>query len=141
MKRDARLHGLTTDHHHALRLAWDVRHATPSAELAARVGDAFHRELLPHFDAEERLLLPLLRARGEGALADRTLHEHARLRALVAAVAEAPDRLPEFAETLTAHVRFEEGELFPAAERVMTDGELEAVARHVPKERPRGGAA
>ena len=135
MKRDPRLHGLTSDHHHALRLAWDVRHGTRDPQMAARVVEVFTAELAPHFDAEERLLLPGLVARGGHALADRTLAEHAVLRGLVARVVREPSCLAEFAQRLTAHVRFEEGELFPACERLLTAEELAAVAREVPKHR------
>ncbi len=135
MKRDPRLHGLTSDHHHALRLAWDVTHGTHDARMAARVVEVFTAELAPHFDAEERLLLPGLKARGGQVLADRTLEEHAVLRGLVARLAQEPSCLGEFAARLTAHVRFEEGELFPACERLLTGDELAEVARQAPKQR------
>lgn len=135
MKRDVRLHGLTSDHHHALRLAWDVSHGRADAAMAARVAAAYASDLAPHFAAEEQLLLPHLAARGAQPLVDRTLADHGRLKALVAQASADPTCLGEFAECLTAHVRFEEGELFAACERLLTADELEEVARRVPKAR------
>ena len=133
MKRDARLHGLTSDHHHALRLAWDIRHGTPDLAMATHVAGTFDRELAPHFEAEECLLLVHLGPRGGQALVERTLADHAALRALVARAQDDPSCLGEFADRLTSHVRFEEGELFPACERLLTDEELGEVGRQVPK--------
>jgi hemerythrin-like domain-containing protein len=126
MKRDPRLHGLTTDHHHALRLAFDVRTACASGRdspvLAARVAAAYEAELGPHFDVEEEVLLPALAAAGEQALVDRTHAEHAALRALVAAAGRGETSgLAEFARLLHDHVRFEENELFPACEAGWVD--------------------
>lgn len=135
MKRDARLHGLTSDHHHALRLAWDVRHGAQDRAMAIRVAEAFERDLAPHFAAEERLLLPPLAARGAQAIVDRTLTDHAELRALATRAQTEPACLADFAERLTTHVRFEERELFAACERLLTAAELDEVARQVPKRR------
>jgi hypothetical protein len=141
MKRDPRLHGLSSDHHHALRLAWDIKQAAQQgaldAALLARVRATFDAELVPHFSVEEEVLLTALGASGapEAApLAERTLADHAGLRAELAA-AEAGDlaRLVAFGERLTAHVRFEEGELFPACERLLPDAVLDEAARRAPK--------
>ena len=65
MKRDPRLRPLSRDHHHALALA---RRATlaatdrnPGAPRDAwdEVVQKFDDELLPHFEIEERFLLPV----------------------------------------------------------------------------------
>ena len=137
MKRDTRLHGLSSDHHHALRLAFDIReaaqhgHLTP--ELLARVGEVFTTELLPHFDVEESVLLEGLDAVGEHALAARTRREHAELRAELAAAQADLSRLATFADRLTAHVRFEEGELFAACEARLPAAVLDEAQRRAPK--------
>lgn len=119
MTRDARLHGLTSDHHHALVLARRVarEHAVGGAELVHAVCEAFERELAPHFAVEEEVLLPARAEVGASDLAERTREEHAMLRGHLAA-AEAGDagRLADFAALLERHVHFEENELFPATE-------------------------
>jgi len=134
MNRDARLHGLTSDHHHALVLARRVarEHATSGAALVRIVREAFERELAPHFAVEEEVLLPALAEAGASDLVDRTREEHAMLRGhLAAVVAGDVARLADFAALLERHVRFEENELFPAAER-LADEVLEAVAGRRP---------
>ncbi|EXI84561.1 MAG: hypothetical protein AW11_03799 [Candidatus Accumulibacter regalis] len=72
--------------------------------------------LEPHFRSEESGLLPAMLA-GEEALVARTLREHAELRALVGRLPDADaTTLLSFADLLSAHVRFEERELFAAAQ-------------------------
>jgi hypothetical protein len=128
MKRDARLHSLSADHHHALVIARDLERAA-DAGVAAALRARFDRDLAPHFALEERLLLPALRAAGLDALTERTLGEHRALREHLEA-AEGGDlgRLRAFAALLTEHVRFEERELFPACEESVPAAVLDDVA-------------
>lgn len=124
MRRSEALIELSREHHGALSLAQRARLVAGNGDaaavegIAAKVGERFRTELLPHFEEEERWLLPLLRQQGETALAERTLAEHAEL-AQLAERLRLPSRegLLAFADALTRHVRFEERELFPAAER------------------------
>lgn len=130
MKRHPQLLELSREHHGALKLARHARLAAESgrgeeiARLAQRVVALFARELEPHFQVEEREVLPLLAAAGEGLLVERTLAEHAELRALADRL-QVPDAatLARFAELLLAHVRFEERELFEAAQRSLPDAD------------------
>ena len=132
MKRHPQLQPLSDDHHAALVLARDLRRAGEGADaaaLAALWGGAqarFARELEPHFRVEERVLFPALEAAGEPALALRAVREHARLRELIAGAGGAAPAVA-FGELLHAHVRFEERELFPLAERVLGAEALAAV--------------
>jgi uncharacterized protein YeaO (DUF488 family) len=114
MKRDPRLHGLSSDHHRALALARALR-----AEGATLAG--VMAELEPHFRIEEDVLLPALDAAGERALADRVREDHAFLRTCPAPAA--------FAARMADHVRFEERELFPRCEAVLDGAVLDEVAR------------
>lgn len=89
--------------------------AAQIGETCRRVSDAFAAELEPHFQFEERELLPVASA----ALAERTLAEHRRLRVMVEALRQHCDAgtLRDFGDSLVAHVRFEERELFPMLEK------------------------
>lgn len=124
MKRHDRLQDLSREHHAALRLALNARRAAASGDpahilaLAQLCRTAFAAELEPHFVLEETTLLPLLIQAGEQTLVARTDREHAELRALVTQL-QAPDAgmLCRFADLLTAHVRFEERELFDVLQR------------------------
>jgi len=87
----------------------------------------FVATVMPHMALEERLLLPQLAAVGEMALVERARREHVRLREIVEGV-RAREGLQQLGELLAAHVLFEEGELFPRAERTLSDATLAAVA-------------
>ncbi len=124
MKRHQTLQDLSREHHRALKLALDARRAATSgdpgkvAAAIASCAELFSAELEPHFIIEESSLLPAMAEAGEAALVARTLREHAELRALVGRLpgADAPT-LQRFAELLSAHVRFEERELFEVAQQ------------------------
>lgn len=102
-------------------------------DIAADVVRRFARELEPHFRIEEELLLPELMRGPQVALAERTLAEHRKLRAMVTDVeAGAFSALCALADLLEAHVRFEERELFPVCEVLASDAALGEVARRAP---------
>jgi hypothetical protein len=141
VKRDPRLQGLSSDHHQGLVLARRIARACADGRGdAAEARRRFEAELEPHFRAEEELLLPALAAAGEGELVRRTLDDHATLRGhLAAAEAGDPGRLAAFAALLDAHIRFEERELFPAAERRLSADELARVLERAPHPRANPG--
>ena len=135
MKRDHRLHGLTSDHHQGLVLA---RRIAQGKLDAAAVRERFDAELEPHFLAEEELMLPALEAAGERDLVSRTWHDHATLRAHVAAAERGqPGQLAAFAALLEEHIRFEERELFPAAEARIPESALDRIHARKPHIRRR----
>lgn len=132
MKRHPSLRPLSDDHHRALVLARRLRRdsdgldAAGLAALAHEVQREFAEQLEPHFRVEESDLLPTIRAKGETGLAERTLEDHARLRALVhGRWTKAAAR--ELGALLEAHVRFEERVLFPRAEALLSEAELSSV--------------
>ncbi len=130
MKRDPRLRSLSSDHHRALVMARKMERAgaadRPDAP-ALQVIEAFCRdELRPHFVQEEELLLPALERHGEGALVERTRREHARMLELSERV-DRSEALRELGALLRQHVRFEEQELFEAAQAKLSDAELERI--------------
>ena len=134
MKRDANLQDLSRDHHHALVLARRAERAAETgsdeevASMWESIARAFDSDLGPHFEVEEQRLLPPLEAAGEHELVGRTRSDHERLRALRAQTRDERGRLARFGELLREHVRFEESELFPTAEKVLDRSELVAVA-------------
>lgn len=131
MKRDPRLRRLSADHHRALVLARRLQTEPPSLALATLLWTTFERELLPHFELEEALLLgPLGGFPDERALVRRIEEDHAFFRAeATAASAGRTEGLRGFGERLVDHVRFEERLLFPRCEALLEDALLEEVAR------------
>jgi len=132
MKRDVRLRGLSSEHHQALVLARSVEGLCEAWSPGARadLSSRFAGELEPHFQVEERLLLPALRDAGQAALAERTARDHEFLRAKASEAIAGDDKAARaFAERLRQHVRFEEQELFPACEALLPGSVLDEVAR------------
>jgi hypothetical protein len=136
MKRSLHLRQLSVEHQSALSLASRIDRAARTAAtsqlsaFAATLERCWHDELAPHFAVEERIWLPALASAGLRELTERTAAEHLELSALVTdTIMPLRHRLARFAALLQAHVRFEERELFEAAQRALTDDELEALAR------------
>lgn len=126
MKRSAILQPLSREHHTALTLAKASERAAQSGDAALvkqtcrRVIHAYENELEPHFHLEETSLLPLLHGTATQPLAERTLADHQRLRGLLDALRQNDAlALDTFGKCLSAHVRFEERELFPALESLL----------------------
>jgi len=135
VKRALELRGLSDDHHHGLALARKAKQAAAgegglSASEAWRdIETQFAAELAPHFLIEETLLAPQLAAAGEVAMTRRLYDEHRALRACVLpGGGRALEDLARFGKLLEDHIRFEERELFEAAQKRLTPEELAAVA-------------
>lgn len=131
MQRDPSLRNLSSEHHSGLVIARKARKAVDqeaAAQAAAweSIQQIFRSELEPHFQTEERALLPALRETGEEALVERTLQEHRAMRALIAD--NNPANLMPFAEALKAHIRFEENELFEIAQKMLGPERLAELA-------------
>lgn len=126
MKRSTALQPLSREHHTALTLAKACERAAQSrdedrvVQTCRRVIQAFSDELEPHFQVEEQSLLPLLHGAGNKLLEQRTLADHQQLRALLDGLRQNDiEALDDFGKLLSAHVRFEERELFPALENLL----------------------
>ena len=150
MKRELGLRDLSDDHHAALVLARRCKGAAAAASsvgaaaLWQEVQGAFASQLEPHFQIEERHLLPALEAIGEARLAERIREDHAALRASTASTAPAPDAIAAFGSRLESHVRFEEREVFGPTQGRLPAASLRAIAdawRATPRSRPADGRA
>ncbi len=131
MKRHEALHPLSHDHQNALARALRLRRVRDSGEDARRDERTSFIEfattrLVPHFEQEEQLLeraMHLAPSSAElQAARDRMDVEHAAFRAEFARMerdADAPNgnALYTLGEQLTAHIRFEERELFELLQR------------------------
>ncbi len=136
MKRDAALVSLSRDHHHALAVALKLRRATESTADDARVALAVywspHGRM--HFRLEEEVMLPAYAGHGDPhhPLVSRALCDHVAIRHRVHAVLADSEStvadLHDLGGLISAHVRFEERELFPLIERAMPTAHLAALA-------------
>ena len=137
MKRVAALRDLSDDHHSALVIARRCKRATGGDDaLWQRVREAFAGHLEPHFQIEDRHLLPALEAIGEARLAERIRADHAELRALASEASPTPATIRRFGAVLGEHVRFEEREVFEPTQGRLSESALQAIAeacRSIPR--------
>ena len=133
---------LSHDHHHALAQARRLEEAASLSDVPARTraGDDFINfylgRLLRHFREEEELFFaPLVDHEEARDQVLRVLAEHLRVHALARALRRQimdgdadPKTLSDLSKLLTAHVRFEERELFPLVERLISEEDLTDLA-------------
>lgn len=120
LKRHLFIIEFSKDHHYGLLLVWKIRQGLQKnvepSRIVKYVNFFSEEELLPHFEEEEKYLLPLLPETDD--LRKRVEAEHAHLRKLLSACANdkvAP--LKDLANDLEAHIRFEERIFFPHLEK------------------------
>jgi hemerythrin-like domain-containing protein len=136
MLRDPNLIPLSHQHQHALALCVQIdrclQAGTADLEaLQAQVRTMFNLEIRWHFAAEEEALFPQAAAFAElQPLVEQLLSQHATLREYFAR-AERREldaaSLRQFAQTLSAHIRKEERELFEACQRLFPAEKLKEV--------------
>jgi iron-sulfur cluster repair protein YtfE (RIC family) len=133
MKRAEELRPLSDDHHQGLVQARRLREAAagertePLEEAARNFLDFWQKDTSAHFRREEEVLLPVLARYGQDVLnrepVVEMLGQHARIRGLVMQLSDEhadgnlrPETLGEIGESLEAHIRLEEREVFPMIE-------------------------
>lgn len=143
---------LTHDHHHGLSHARKLKLAAGSEgddrlQAARAFAEFFRSETLIHFAEEEDQVFPLATKHSEEArdIVARLLDEHAEMRRLadelgrgIAAGEVEPELLKLLGETLEAHIRVEEKELFPLLEATVPDAELGTLS-YAPRNRGSAG--
>ena len=132
---------LTHDHH-------DVLAQTRRLRIAAKANwrellwqsqvflDFFHEDTVSHFREEEEVVFPLaVEDRRAKEHLGRVMMEHLQIHALAfrlgVEVKESrvtPRSASELVKALEAHIRFEEGKVFPLLEEVVTDDQLNAIS-------------
>lgn len=143
-KRHQALLPLTRDHHHALVQARRLKDAAASADRKIRIRAAddflnfYLGRALHHFREEQELFFPSATESEEASpLVVRAVMEHLNVHRLVgllrkqlASAEVGGGLLGEISEALRKHVRFEEDELFPLIERLVSSDRLEEAAGH-----------
>jgi hemerythrin-like domain-containing protein len=133
---------LSHDHHHTLAQARRLERAASMDDESdrRRATDDFINfylgTLLRHFHEEEELFFaPLIDDEDAQELVIRALTEHLRIHACVRRLKRdlvdgkvEPNQLIELSKLLTAHVRFEERDLLPLVEDLLSEEELRDLA-------------
>ncbi len=137
MKRHPALHPLSHDHHQGLILAQQLKKGAPQykgmpstlEEKKNYTISFYNNELIKHFEDEEKILFPLAKNRSPeiDVMITEIVDEHRKMENLVNEIQETNDLenvLNELGWLLEKHIRKEERELFPAIEKLLTEGEL-----------------
>ena len=137
---------LSHDHHHGLALALRCRRqalgqikpmgAQGLKERVKEYRDFFAQNLVPHFQAEEEILFPLIRARAaeSHSLIDELLKDHEQLRKWEGCLEE--DKGPakvlfDLGDLLERHIRREEREFFPIFENLAAQVDAERIGKEI----------
>jgi len=145
LKRHPSFVPLSHDHHHALVRVFEIRQAIKqegSLDEQARLNQAFlAEELTPHFAAEERHLVPLLRELEviDVAAIDQLIDDHRELARLITGTDA--DTMGQFADLLERHVRREEREIFPACQERIPEERMVEIGAAIAGLRPLGSGS
>ena len=149
MKSPSRRHEslipLSRQHQHALLLCLRIHrglieHSADSNWLQLKAEHTirfFEGDLVTHFQAEEEFLFPAMREIPAATeIVDELLAEHGQMRQLIdqlrqMEIGSIAATLKEFADTLEAHIRKEERELFPIYEQQALPETISRVERAI----------
>jgi hemerythrin-like domain-containing protein len=141
IKRSKQLTPLSKDHHDGLLFAWKIKQGLKNEAdvrlIAEYVQWFWKNHLEEHFREEEQILAPHLPADNE--LLKQMFDEHENIEAMIHINENIPDEilLGNLAQAIDDHIRFEERVLFPCAEKIIPEKELNSVYEQLPKERTR----
>lgn len=141
MKRNDALIKLSHDHHHGLAMSHRLQKQLEASSLsdadrgsmATSIVDFYAKHLVPHFEAEEQALFPLMQQQlGDLDIIQKLLGEH-RLMQTIAEECRANGAATEegtvrrFAVTLEGHIRKEERVLFEMFDEKIPDAAAKAL--------------
>jgi hemerythrin-like domain-containing protein len=138
MLRDKNLVPLSHQHQHALAICVRLDRALEAGAVLpepwqAEIQQTFEQEIAVHFAAEESVVFPMAREFPElQQVVAELAAEHAALRELFARAAERrldAVSLRQFADTLSAHIRKEERQLFEGLQKCLSPEQMATLGR------------
>ncbi|MCL6523500.1 MAG: hemerythrin domain-containing protein [Thermoflavifilum sp.] len=132
IKRHQAIQQLSRDHHFALLFCWKIRQGLQlgiEANRIAKYVGYFHTHyLIPHFQEEEKILFVHFSQDEKVQLA---IEQHHRIQYLVERIVKQShvdtQLFNELADSLDAHVRYEERELFTYLEKQLSERQLQQI--------------
>ena len=131
IKRSKQLTPLSKDHHDGLLFAWKIKQGLKNGadiKLIAKYVQWFWKNhLQEHFREEEQILAPHLPEDNE--LLKQMIDEHHGIESMVHIHENIADEilLLNLAQAIDEHIRFEERQLFPYAEKAIPEKELNLI--------------
>jgi hemerythrin-like domain-containing protein len=135
IKRNESLQPLSRDHHEGLLFVWKIRQGLDNGTSIEKLRDYanwfWKNHIKAHFFQEEKLLLPVLPT-GDPKAA-KLISDHADIREIILTIGKEPERYDFFwlSNLLESHIRFEERELFPYVEQLLSTEDLLALGKKI----------
>lgn len=137
IKRSKELAPLSREHHDGLLFAWKIKQGLENNISAERMGKYalwfWRHHIKPHFYQEEKILMPFLP--DDNPLKIRLKEEHDHIRELIIGIDDETGadkrHLTILMDLLNQHIRFEERELFPLMEQLLTQVQLEKIFKEL----------
>lgn len=140
MKRHKSLFTLSHDHHHGLIAAQVLKKNAPKYEKLPTSFEGkteyilkfYEEELVPHFDAEEKILFPFVKGRDNeiDLIIKDLISEHNKMSEYISAIKKNEhdeNLMDELAQLLDGHIRKEERILFEKIQEKFENEELEKI--------------
>ena len=136
IRRSESMMKLSREHHFSLLFCWKIREGlkkrTAPQRIVKYVQYFWSSHVQPHFREEEEILFASL----QDEMVSKAIEDHAAIREGIDALTVLPpenitDELAKLADQLDKHVRYEERQLFPHLENVLSDVQLEAIGRQL----------
>lgn len=129
IKRHSALQPLSRDHHQGLLLCWKIRKGISknisANEIASYTQWFFKEHLMLHFKIEEEQIFPILG--NENKFVQQALSEHTLIASLIESIKNDYPHLEKIADTIEAHIRFEERELFNMIQLNASEAQLQSL--------------
>ncbi|MGI8892999.1 MAG: hemerythrin domain-containing protein [Bacteroidia bacterium] len=131
IKRHERLQPLSREHHQGLLLCWKIRTGIDKnidlTRIAKYCDYFFEAHIIPHFEAEEKFVFPILGFDNE--LIKKAVQDHIELKKLFKKNGEGKEVLQMIEKKLEDHIRFEERVLFNEIQEIASKDDLEKIAK------------
>jgi iron-sulfur cluster repair protein YtfE (RIC family) len=130
IKRHKAMQPLSREHHQGLLLSWKIRTGISkgvSVDRIKRYLDWYYTaHLVPHFQAEEEYIFPILG--NDHELVKKAISQHRRLERLFNNATELKKSVSLIEEELESHIRFEERILFNEIQKIATEEQMKIVS-------------
>lgn len=140
LKRNKHILQLSKDHHFTLLFCWKIRQGLKMGVEVERiqkyVRHFWQHDMQAHFREEEDILF----APVQDAQVQKAIDDHKQIKEQVDAVLQASEgeeksqQLSILADTVDAHVRYEERTLFPHLEQTLSQEQLETIGKQLKQE-------
>jgi hemerythrin-like domain-containing protein len=140
IKRNKHIVLLSKDHHLALLFCWKIRQGlqlgVDEERIKKYVQYFWNHHMLEHFREEEEILF----APVQDPMIVKALEDHQKISAMVGSITsgetESMDDFRSLADAVDNHVRFEERELFPQLEMILSEEQLNSIGDQLNEQHP-----